>query len=230
MKGTLTTTCFGTTVLESVLGSDGNLYVPSRTISSIFSTPQKHLSRELKALLGEGCSTPQIELDNEKHENLPTRLTCIPLSAFGKVLRHYDRKGNAAAQEIAETSADMGLTQMLMDSHGVKFEKAERQSWLELRAESKVTRRSLTDAAKDWYVMQYGVEPAGPYYSDLTDRMYLMLFGKRAAVLRKEYPGKGLLRDYLPKDMLHKVEATETVLVNKIDRGRNPHTAIQDLA
>lgn len=85
MKGTLATTNFGQLVLESILGADGNLYVPSRTISSIFSTPQKHLSRELKAILGEGSSTPQIELDNEKHENLPTRLTCIPLSDFGKV-------------------------------------------------------------------------------------------------------------------------------------------------
>lgn len=78
--------------------------------------------------------------------------------------------------------------------------------------------------------MVHGVEPAGPYYSDLTDRLYLMLFGKRAAVLRKEYPGKGLLRDHMPADMLHKVEAAETMLVNKIDRGRNPVQAIQDLA
>ena len=228
MKGEFALVVIGSITVKGLLGKDGNYYVPVSNVATLFQLPQNNAARDLKAILGEGSNFAKIALTedgNNRSEN-----TCIALAAFERLLRRLDKGGNPTAVLLSDLLVGLSLTQLFNDAFGVKFEKEERQNWLELRAKSKVTRRSLTDAAKDWYVMQYGVEPAGPYYSDLTDRMYLMLFGKRAAVLRKEYPGKGLLRDHLPKDMLHKVEATETVLVNKIDRGRNPHTAIQDLA
>jgi hypothetical protein len=232
MKGTLTQVNIGHLTIDGILGEDGNLYVASRTVSSIFSTRQDNTSRDLKAILGEGSSTRQITLSNEKHENLPIRLTCITQLEFEKVLRYYDRKGNTVAQELSDLLVGLSLTQMFNDAFGIKFEKDERSAWLALRAKSKFTRRTLTDAAQDWYRGHYGVNPAGPYYAELTDKMYLMLFNKRAEALKVEFevPKGKLLRDYLPKKMLNRVEAAEEMLVMKIDRGRDPIDAIQDLA
>ena len=204
MKGTLTQVNIGQLTIEGILGEDGNLYVASRTVNSILSTREDITSRDLKAILGEGSATPKITLINENYENLPLRLTCIALRDFEKVLRYYARKGHTVANQLV----GLPLTQ---------------------RAKSKC--RSLTDAVQDWYRGHYGVTPSGPYYAELADDLYLVLFDKRTEALKVEFgvPKGKLLRDYLPKKMLDRVEAAEEVLVMKIDRGRNPMNAVQDL-
>jgi hypothetical protein len=232
MKGTITNVNIGPLVIEGVLGDDGNLYVASRTLCSLFSAPQKNISRELKAILGEDSSAPQIVLTQEKEQNLPTRLTCIPLTDFERVLRYYDRKGNAQAQQLTDVLIGLSLTQLFNDAFGLKFEKEERQEWMDKRLKGKATRRTHTDALMEWGIRTTGQKPEGKLYSDITNGIYQYCFRKTAAELKAEKGIKKgqLLRDFFSPKELSQVEAVEQVIMMAVDRGANPYTALAKLS
>ena len=115
----------------------GKLYVPIQSAAALFQLPPNNAIRDLERLLGEQYSCLQIRVERDganRSEN-----TCFALTLFELVLRRLDKKGNPVAEQLSDLLVGLSLTQLFNDAFGVKFEKAERQSWLELRAKSKVT-------------------------------------------------------------------------------------------
>lgn len=230
MKGTITNVNIGPLVIEGVLGDDGNLYVSAQQVASVFGATKNNTTYYLKAALGEGLVLIKISV---KADNDITRQNnCIALSDFERVLRYYDRKGNEIAQSLSDALIGLSLTQLFNDAFGLKFEKEERQEWMDKRLKGKATRRTHTDALKEWGIRTTGQAPDGKLYSDITNGIYILCFRKTAAELKAEKGVKKgqLLRDFFNPKELSQVEAVEQVIMMAVDRGADPYAALAKLS
>lgn len=92
------------------------------------------------------------------------------------------------------------------------------EDYILTRQQSKLARRTLTDAIRD-------ILPDSPHkrfmYKNYTDLIYKTLFGKNSRQLRQELnlPDEANLRDYLPADKLRFVEKRERIVENLLDSG-----------
>ena len=99
-----------------------------------FESYQTNVTRTLKALLGKDLNLAKVQPVDSYHGR-PT--TAITLLQFEKLLAFLDRKGNAVAQEIRDALVGLSLHQLSCDAHNIKFEKKQRQAWLEQRLQHK---------------------------------------------------------------------------------------------
>jgi len=233
MKATTTATVHyaGLTLTTHLVQSEeGNVqfYVLASELANAFGASQNKPSQWLERLQVKSLVLHKIQTkstDGKLKEN-----TCIALTDLTKVVVKLALAGNELATELVEDLSGLALTQLAHDAFGLQFEKAERQAWLAIRAKGKETRRTLTDAAKDSWAKRVGGEPPKGHYAELTDQMYLKVFGMRAATLRRlaKVKPNAPLRDYLTEKQLGDIEAAERILVNLIDSGYGAKEAIEN--
>jgi hypothetical protein len=230
MKGTITNVSIGPLVIEGILGDDGNLYVAAKHVASVFGSLPNNASRDLKAILGEDLVPFKISVKSETDG--VRQNTCIALSDFERVLFELVLRGNPQAIELSRALIGLSLTQLFNDAFGLKFEKEERQEWLDKRLKGKTTRLTLTDILKEWGIRTTGQAPDGKLYSDITNGIYQLCFRKTAAELKAEKGVKKgqLLRDFFNPKELSQVEAVEQVIMMAVDRGANPYAALAKLS
>jgi hypothetical protein len=158
--------------------------------------------------------------------------TCIALNDVSKVLLALVANGNERARQVMEDMSTLTFYQLASDAFGLKFEKEERQEWMDKRLKGKATRRTLTDALMEWGIRTTGQKPEGQLYSDITNGIYIYCFRKTAAELKAEKGIKKgqLLRDFFNPKELSQVEALEQVIMMTVDRGANPYAALSKLS
>lgn len=105
------------------------------------------------------------------------------------------------------------------------------QIWDEIRAGTKVTRRLLTDAIKDWYIRNPGAtsRPQHVMFAHVTNAIYQKLWGVNAEDL-ESYFGcpKTKSRDYLNAQDLKILEFAEFSVLDYIDEDNiKPIDAVQ---
>ncbi len=201
----------GNKIIEGIMLSDGSFGIAIPQIASLVCTSSNTASRDFKRLLGEDFRPSKVstELGNQK-------INVIDLIAFEQILAKLDRKGNFFAQQFRDDLVGLSLQQLFCDAFGQKFDLEERQQWLKIRQEGKITRRHLTDAVAD-YIKRHNItgNKATFYYKQVTDKIYEGLTGiKTTKKLREklDVPEKQTPRDYISdNDLLHIQEVEDTV-------------------
>lgn len=149
-----------------------------------FSEHPNHASRTLKRLLGKDFQTTRM-----LSELNPKKVNVILLKDFGLLVMKLAFRGNEVAQAIAESSVDITLEQAFDIAFDNKRSLEEYQEKQKARVQSKVTRRTLTDAIRD-YVKLNGDDLSDNYkkyiYNNCTDRVYRLVFGRNAKQLRED--------------------------------------------
>lgn len=209
----------GNITIAGLMDEKGNYYVgvPQLNERISFSASNNTTSRDLKRLLGKDFRPSKAKT------NLYNQLiNAIPILEFEKLLAKLDRAGNIKAQQLRDDLVGLSLHQLLADAFHQKFEAEDRQQWLKTRQSSKITRRLLTDAIKDY--CDKHPERSDNYrkfiYNNCTDKLYRALFKKPATKLREELNCVGDLRAFFTDTELMTLERHEdyaTRLIDKLD-------------
>lgn len=133
--------------VEGLRFSDGTYGISVQQANDLlaFSSTQNHASQALKRILGKEFSPPKIKVEGEN-----ALQNCIALVEFEKILLKLAIAGNIPAQELSENLIGLSLVQLFSDAFGIKFEKEQRQLWMDERKSTKVTFHPLTDAIQKY--------------------------------------------------------------------------------
>lgn len=210
-RAEITTIKIGLIEIEGIMLIDGTFAVAFPQVYRLFSIPQKHGARKLKAIVEEvssGLSIPQ-KIASEIHAK---KLSVLTLSEFTQVMRYLGKKeDNKKASDLALDLAGLSLQQLWSDAFGIKFEKKERQIWLVDRQEGKMARRYITDTIK--YVRENGCPVA---YDKGTIRLYEVLGYLDAYYEYKETHKDNKFRDTLDKAQLRRLTKMEELTADYV--------------
>ena len=204
----------GNLSIEGLMDAHGDFYVSVSQVSELFQLPKNHATRDAKALLGKGFQLPKLS-----SELNPKQVNVLTLEQFSLVMLELAFKGNEVAQNMSLDLAGLSLTQLFSDSFGKRFEADDRQAYLVARASSKVTRRTLTDAIKD-YIELNGVtgNRAKFMYANVSDALNRGLFGHTAKSLCEHFKcPKNELRNHWDTHQLRMLERVEDFAMELID-------------
>jgi hypothetical protein len=162
----------------------------------------------------------------------PKAVNAIPLKDFEVLLTRLDRSGNVLAQQFRDDLVGLSLTQLFSDAFGAEFDKTDRQAFLVERMKGKVTRRTLTDAIKDYIdrTPDLSENAIRFMYSNITDATYRSLFGRNCKKLETDLQvDRHKLRDALNIKELNHLNAFEDMAVRLIDKhGYTPSDAVKE--
>ena len=226
-KATVSPVPFGKNlVIEGLLLADGNFAIAVPQICSLFSFLIHNASRDIKAILGADFQFLKARTTlNSKAVNYVTLLD------FECLIVELTIQGNSTAIALTRSLVGLSLTQVFSDAFNIEFDKADRQAHLTARLAGKITRRSLTDAIKDYVETHSTSENYRQWiYSNCSDKINLALFDKKASQLKKERSCKDndALRDTHSKAELVLIDRIEGHAVILIDRGMEPQIAVSD--
>jgi hypothetical protein len=226
-KATIAIVKMGILEIEGLRFDDNGEYaVAVPQICSIFSILIHNASRDIKAILGAGFQF--LKARTTLH---PRAVNCVTLLEFERVVRALDRKGNKQAEALADSLVGLALTQLFSDAFGIKFDKDDRQEYLTARLAGKITRRTLTDAIKEYLGKQNEVSENYRkfIYANCSDKINRSLFGKTAAKLCAERScDRDSLRSTHSAASLVLIDRIEGHAVRLIDRGLEPLLAVTD--
>jgi hypothetical protein len=152
LTATVTAVPFGNLEIEGLLLQTGEFAVAQQQVASLFQVIPTSAPKWLEYNLGKGYSLFQIKTNREKIEGKRVRSTenALSLLDFEKLIVELTIKGNPIAANFTRQLVGLSLTQIFSDAFSIRFEKEERQAYLQARPEGKVTRRTMTDAIKAW--------------------------------------------------------------------------------
>ena len=224
LKAEVTTVKIGHIEIEGLLLPSGEFAIAVPQICRLFSFPIKHSSRHFKALLGNDFSFPTCKTTlNSKPVNI------LRLADFERLVFELVLKQNELAIEFGRGLVGLSLHQLFSDAFEIELNEQDRQTWLKARLEGKVVRRTLTDAIKA-YIESHPVSShyAKHVYADVTDKINLGLFNRRANVLRKDW-GCDNPRDAMTPHELRLVDDIENLATRLIDRDKlEPMKAVRE--
>ena len=182
-------------------------------------------SRDFKRILGNRFRSSKIatELDNAK-------INVVGIETFGLLMIQLAIKGNQVAIAIAEAS----VTTTLEMSYDLAFHNEQKleeyQAKQEARVQGKVTRRTLTNAIRD-YINANSDDLSVNYqkfiYNNASDRLNKIVFGRSAKKLRESWKCTEL-RDAMTFEELMIVDSVERLAVTLIDdQGFEPLSAVK---
>jgi hypothetical protein len=220
-RAEIATVRIGHLELEGLMIANGTFGIGVPQIALLTKTSSNTASRDFKRLLGDDFKTSKVKtVYNKKYTNFVT------LYIFELILARLDRSGNTEAQNIRDSLVGLSLHQLFSDAFYVKFEKEERQRWLEDRDNGKIYRRTLTDSIKDYLLAHPHADKM--LYPVVTDLIYLGIFNRRAAELKVDW-NETNPRDEMTRKELSYVAEVEALTSRLIDRdGLYPLTAAKE--
>lgn len=205
----------GFLTIEGLMSDGGEFFISVSQAVKLFNlaTPN-HATKAVKALLGKDISLPRKA--SELNSNPVNVLT---LEQFYTLTLRTAFNGNTQAQEFLAALSNMALAQLFSDAFGRRFDAEDRQIYLKVRALSKVTRRTLTDAIKE-YLERNNITGnlARFMYSNVSDCLNRGMFGHPAKALCKHFqchPSK--LRDCFDAFEILEVERVEDYAIRFMD-------------
>jgi len=196
----------GNLTIEGVMFPDGSYGVAIPQVSSLFLDNHNQASKTLKRLMGADFKTSKVKTPFNRNATL-----AISLPDFERVVAKLDRAGNKKAQDFRDTMVGLSFHQLFSDAFGVKFEKEDRQRWLESRFNTKHDFRPLTDQ-----LQKAGfVEPKE--------------YGKYIHLMQSKIGIKSGTRDELDFTTLNKLERAQNRLTAFMECGLSPMQALEKL-
>ena len=208
-RAEIATVRIGRIEFEGLMLANGTFGMGIPQIASLIKASSNTASRDFKRLLGDEFKTSKVKtVYNKNYTNFVT------LYVFELILAKLDRNGNTEAQNLRDSLVGLSLHQLFSDAFYIKFEKEERQQWIEDRQSGKEYRRTLTDSIRD-YLLAHPTADKN-LYAIVTDLIYLGIFNRRAAQLKADWnetnPRDGMTRQEL--FLVAEVEALTSRLID----------------
>lgn len=219
-KAEVTTIAFGNTQIEGLRFTDTEnieFGVAIPQIASQFLDDQNQASKTIKRLLGKDFKATKAKTEfNRNYVNV------VSLKDYEKIIFRLALKGNAKAISFSEDLIGLSLHQLFCDAFKIKFEAEDRQEWLKIRQTGKETRKTLTDAIRD-YCQRNNDDLSVNYkkwiFNNATDAVNQGVFdGRRARELKRDWQIDGDVREHFSKDELRWVEQVEDLAMRTIEQ------------
>ncbi len=186
-KAIVATIHIGNIEVEGLRLPDGSFAISIPQIWRLFefSVQPTDASRSIKRLLGNSFQYSRVY-----SELNPKKVNAVDLKTFELIVAKLDRKGNKKAQDFRDDLVGLSLQQLFCDAFSIKFEKEERQQWLSSRQQGKLTRRTLTNAIRD-YINANTDQLSDNYkkfiWNNCTDAVNRIVFGRSAKKLKEDW-------------------------------------------
>lgn len=228
LRAEVTEVSIGLLTIEGLMDEKGRYHVALPQVVALDLVPPNRSLKQIESLVG---------MTFQSHHKLKTKLNpkavnAISLKDFEILLAKLDRSGNVLAQQFRDDLVGLSLQQLFSDAFGVKFDVTDRQAFLVERMKGKMTRRTLTDAIKDYIDRTPDLsENAIKFmYSNITDATYRSLFGRNCKKLEGDLQvERHKLRDALNVKELNHLNAFEDLAMRLIDdHGYSPSDAVKE--
>lgn len=173
-KAVVATIDLGFEKIEGLMLPDGNYAVAIPQLAELFSFPNKHASRDIKALLGNSFQFPKT-----KSELHPKEVNILLLPQVTKVIYLLAKKGNAIANELMLALVEEGLDRRFSKAFNKRVADDEYQERLALRMKRLQARKLWTDVLRDRSLKLYNQKPTPEDYKLWTVLVNERLFNKR---------------------------------------------------
>ena len=199
----------GPLTMQGLMSDQGEFGVAVPQIAKHFQFPNKHASRDLKALCGEGFQFPKWATPLN-----PKAVNVLPLVAVEKVILELALKGHPLAVEMTRALVGLSLHQLFCDSFGVEFGPAQRQEFLGDRLKRVSAFYGWTDCIKDYQQRQgiYGTDQGNRMFGDCIRLVNRRLF---------DQPHFNCDRDTMTIEQQLDIETFETLLKRHYKPGAN---------
>ena len=214
----------GSLTFEGLMLEDGTFGIAVSQACILFQISINHASRDLKALL---CNNFQFSKFRSKLH--PKAVNVLLLKDFELVVFELALKRNDIAIEFSRTLLGLSLHQLFSDAFCVKFEKEERQVWLDQRKNGKIVRHTLTDAIQDYIKSHDTSENYQKFiYNNVSDAVNRAIFNRRAKDLKEDW-GVENPRDGMNQQELQLLSEVENLTTRLIDKDQlEPMTAAKE--
>jgi hypothetical protein len=223
-------------VYEVICGLDpeNNLYVGTPTIEKCFGfrpdqTREKIASKSFKAFAGSSFRLGKLQAIVSDFARGRAKVNFYPFDVFLTILKWQVKEKNEKAIDLVIAGFADSFSDFAYQEFGVQNKKEERQKWLKTRMESKVVRRTLTDAIKDWLERTDASENTRKFlYATITDNINRGIFSRSAKKLKEDW-GCANPRDNMTADELRWVAEVEDLAMRLIDNhGFDPIASIKE--
>jgi hypothetical protein len=200
---------------------DGTYALGASQIAEIFQFAKDHASRTIKSLLGKDFLFAKCY-----SELNPKEVNVMKLEDFSILILKLAFKGDSTAQILAIESVKLTLEQAFDIAFDNKKKLEEYQEHFKARVEGKQSRRSLTDAIRDYIKRNPNMSPNAKKfaYSNATDACYLKIIGMKKGKAAKVLSLKNChsLRDNLSAECLKELDYYEYTAAKIIDQRNMP--------
>jgi hypothetical protein len=196
----------GTIEIDGLMDEAGNFYVGMPQLTYLEIIPKNKSAKQLEALTDKAFSTH--DLVKLKTPLNSKGVNALPVRLVEKLLLKLTIKGNEKAIELMEALIGLSLHQLFSDAFGLKFEKDDRQRWLNCRFQTKHDFRALTDQ-----LQKHGFEKPEEY-------------GKFIHLMQKKIGLTDGTRNEADYIVLNKLEKAQNILTTYMDCGLSPYEAL----
>lgn len=223
MKAYVTQVQIGNLTIDGLMDEGGQYWVAIPQLAALNLVRRGMSLKRLEDRLGLGFPSGK-KMNTELNSRA---VNAISITDFERLLAKLDRAGNKIAQDLRDDLVGLSLHQLYSDAFGVRFEAENRQLWLTDRLGGREIRRTLTDSIRD-YLASNGKGDARGYYAQITNQIYLGIFGMDANQIRTalSVTEGDATRDYLNPKELRTIATVEEVVMNLVDEGTNPFEAV----
>lgn len=193
--------------LDGLMDENGLFYVGLPQLVEIEVVPPNRSIKQLESLIGN--SFPSHRITKLKTPLNSKEINAVPVEIFNSLIVELAFQGNASAEKLVRALVGLSLHQLFCDSFGQKFEKDDRQRWLETRFNTKHDFRPLTDQ-----LQRYGFKEPWEYAK------YISEVQKTLGILNGT-------RDFLDFATLNKLERCQTKLTAYMECGIDPYEALK---
>lgn len=204
---------FGFTQIEGLMLPNGGYAISATQVAEKFQFDQNQASRSIKRILGN-----DFQFDQTTSELNPKKVNVLSIEQFSKLVVELNGRGDKAAKAFIEAALFESIERRFDAAFGVVVSERERNDLLKARFEGVMTRRTLTDAIKDYGIRNDKSEGYKKFvYPNVTECLNKALFGKSAKELQSDRKCK-TTRDGLVKSEVIDLDHCERTAMLLIDR------------
>ena len=203
---------------------DGEYRISSSDIAKILDMSEKsflpnYLSKELRSLLE---ASPRFFLYSLKTsiEGNNVKINGIDLTLAGLIFQFYAFKGNLNAQNICLACVTEALERRADTAFNIVRTEEERNDRLAARMKGKLTRRTLTDAIKEYIDRnnQLSANYKKWIYANCSDQINTFVLGRKANQLKSQFSIKQI-REACNTKQLKELDLVEELICREIEEG-----------
>lgn len=173
-KAVVATVDLGFAKIQGLMLPNGSYAVAVPQLADVFSFPNKHASRDIKALLGNGFQFPKAKSELHSKE---VNILLVP--QVSKLVYLLAVKGNSIANEFMLALVEEGLDRRFSKAFNQRVTEEEYQERIALRMKRLQARKLWTDVLRDRSMLLFGISPTPNNYRDWTVKVNERLFNKR---------------------------------------------------
>jgi len=228
IKAERATILLGDIPIEVYQLPDGS-YALSR--KDVFQSVQVEMKNYPRFLVSSGLEAlPCMALDLPQFSDNGGAVKPLSISQAGIIWNHLACDGNIGAKALTQAALIEAIERRADAAFGVQRSEEERNQRFKARVDGIATRRTLTDAIKDFISSHPELSDNAVkfMYSNVTDGIYRSLFGRSCKRLTDDLKAEqDKLRDSLTVMELNNLNAFESMVMRLVDRGSEPLEAVK---